>query len=307
MRRINSVHVFRPMMRFSPECVPCLLNRIIYEVELVAPDRVQEAVEESLHILSSEFPKGMNSAQLATKVHERVYEISGSRDPYADLKKRSDIAAELVFPRARDYVDRSGDRLRAAVQCAIAGNVLDFGIDVGFERPEDLGMKFDKLLAEGLAVDDLEEAKDLMRKARSVVYLLDNCGESVFDRLLVKEVKRLGPKVIGVVKGAPILTDVTLEDAERVHIDQCFDQVLSTGVFAVGIDVTRMPAGLGAALDQADLIISKGMANFESLSDERFGPILYLLRAKCAPVAHSIGAKRNDNVARLVRRIDYQV
>jgi uncharacterized protein with ATP-grasp and redox domains len=294
-------------MRFSPECVPCLLNRVIYEVELVAPDKVQEAVEESLHILSSEFPKGMNSAALATKVHARVYEISGSKDPYADLKMRSDLAAEQVFPRAKDFVDRSDDRLRAAVQCAIAGNVLDFGIDVGLERPEELGRKFERLLAEGLAIDDLEEARRLMRKARSVVYLLDNCGESVFDLLLVQEIKSLGPKVIGVVKGAPILTDVTMEDAQRVHIDRCFDQVLSTGVFAVGLDLSRAPMELSHALEEADLIVSKGMANFESLSDECFGPVLYLLRAKCGPVAESIGAERNQNVARLAARPDYQI
>ena len=295
------------MMRFSPECVPCLLNRVIYEMELVAPDRVQEAVEESLHILSAEFPKGVNSAVLATRVHEAAYRISSSDDPYADIKRRSDAVAEQVFPRAMDFVERSEDRLRAAVKCAIAGNVLDFGIDVGFDRPEDLGLKFDKLIAEGLAIDDLEAAKGLMRKASSVVYLFDNCGESVFDRLLVREIRDLGPKVIGVVKGAPILTDVTREDAERAHLDECFDQLLSTGVFAVGVDVSRMPQELRSALDEADLIVSKGMANFESLSDERLGPVLYLLRAKCGPVAHCIGAKRNDNVAKLVGRTDHQI
>jgi len=293
------VLVFRPSMQFSPECVPCLLNRVIYEVELVAPDKVEEAVVESLHIISSEYPKGMNSAALATKVHERAYAISGSADPYVDLKERSDIAAELVFPRAKEFVDSSKDKLRAAALCAIAGNVLDFGIDIGFERPEELGKKFDGLVSEGLGIDDLEKAKRLLRRAKTVVYLLDNCGESVFDRLLVKEIKSFGPKVLGVVKGAPILTDVTMEDARRAHLDQCFDEVLSTESFAVGIDVLRIPARLRAELENADLIVSKGMANFESLSDEGYRPVLYLMRAKCGAVARSIGAKPKDNIAKL--------
>lgn len=292
--------VFCPSMRFSPDCVPCLLNRVIYEVDLVAHEKVEEAVIESLHIISSEYPKGMNSAELATKVHARAYDISGSADPYADLKRRSDEAALLAYPKAKEYVEASGDRLRAAVLCAIAGNVLDFGIEAGIEAPEELGRKFDKLVGEGLAIDDLGKAAAVLRQADTVVYLLDNCGESVFDRLLASEIRSFGPRVIGVVKGAPILTDVTLQDAERVGIDRCFDEVLSTGSFAVGIDVKRAPARLRERMERADLIVSKGMANFESLSDEAYRPVLYLLRAKCSPVAAAIGARRNDNVARLV-------
>lgn len=286
-------------MQFAPECVPCLLNRVLYEVQLIAPDKAEEAMAESLHIMSEGYPKGMNSAKLATMVHARAYAISGSNDPYADLKRRSDEVAELVFPKAKKMVDEAGDPLGMAVRVSIAGNVLDFGIDVGFERPEELVRKFDKLVGEGLAIDDLHEARKLMRKGGKVLYLLDNCGESVFDRLLVNEIKALGPKVIGVVKGEPILTDVTMEDARRAHLDDRFDELLSTDSFAVGVDVRKVGPRLRMELEEADLIVSKGMANFESLSDEGYRPILYLLRAKCDPVASSIGAKRNDNVAKL--------
>ena len=286
-------------MQFAPECVPCLLNRVLFEVQLVAPEKAQEAMEESLHIMSSEYPKDMNSAALATKVHDRAYAISGSKDPYTDLKKRSDVAAELIFPRARRIVEEAEDRLQAATLCAIAGNVLDFGIDVGFERPEELGKKFDQLVVEGLTINDLPRTKKILKRSKKVLYLLDNCGESVFDRLLVNEIKAYGPKVWGVVKGAPILTDVTMEDAKRARLDECFDRLLTTGSFAVGLDRKKIGRELKRELESADLIVSKGMANFESLSDEGLRPIIYLMRAKCAPVARSIGAKRNDNVAKL--------
>lgn len=286
-------------MQFAPECVPCLLNRVLYEVDLVAPGKAEEAMAESLHIIDTSFPKGMNSAKLATLVHERAYAISGSPDPYADLKMRSDEAAERVFPEAQRLVEGAPDPFEMAVRAAIAGNVLDFGIDVGMDGPEELGRRFGKLMAEGLGINDLPRARAVLRPGAKVVYLLDNCGESVLDRLLVHELKALGARVIGVVKGAPILTDVTMEDAVRVGLDRCFDEILSTASFAVGIDMARVLPRLRTEMAEADLIVSKGMANLESLSDEDYRPILYLLRAKCDPVSRLIGARRNQNVARL--------
>ncbi len=286
-------------MRFSPECVPCLLNRVIYETELVAPEKVTEALSASMRILSSSDWPQRNSAEMATLVHRKVYEISGSNDPYKDLKRRSDEAAETIYERIERFVRGSDDPLEAAALCSIAGNVLDFGIDVGFERPEQLGQKFDLLVKEGLAVNDLPEARTLLKKASKAVYLLDNCGESVFDRLLVKEIKALGPKVIGVVKGEPILTDVTMEDALRVHLDRFFDEIISTEEFAVGVDLKRAGSQLRKEIGEADMTIAKGMANLESLSDEEVRPVLYLLRTKCAPVAKTIGSRRNANVAKL--------
>lgn len=287
-------------MRFSPECVPCLLNRVIYETELVAPIKVTEALSVSMGILSHADWSHRNSAEMATIVHRKVYEISGSKDPYKDLKRRSDEAAETIYERVERFVQASNDPMEAAILCSIAGNVLDFGIDVGFERPEQLGVKFDSLVAEGLVIKDLPGVREILRRAKKVVYLLDNCGESVFDRLLVKEIKAIGPKVIGVVKGEPILTDVTMEDALRIHLDRFFDELISTEEFAVGLDLRRAGNRLKKEIDEADLIIAKGMANLESLSDEEVRPVLYLLRTKCAPVARTIGSRRNANVAKLL-------
>jgi len=286
-------------MKFAPECVPCLLNRVLYEVQLVAPEKAEEAMMSSLAIMDRLYRQDMNSARLATKVHRAAYDISASKDPYAELKRRSDEVAERIFPRAKAFVEQSENRLEAAVVCVIAGNVLDFGIEVGIETPEQLERSFQTLVAEGLAVNDLAQVRELLRHSKKVLYLLDNCGESVFDRLLVREIKRFGVRVIGVVKGEPILTDVTMEDAKRAHLDREFDEILSTGQLAVGLDIDRVGDRLAEELRSADLIIAKGMANFEALSDEQLGPIHYLMRAKCSPVARAIGAKRNDNVARL--------
>jgi uncharacterized protein with ATP-grasp and redox domains len=142
--------------------------------------------------------------------------------------------------------------------------------------------------------------RDLLSNAERVVYLLDNCGEDILDTFLVREIKSRGPQVIGVVKGEPILTDVTMEDLRRSGVDKEFDEIITTGMFAVGVNEKAMGNKLRKELENADLIVSKGMANFESLSESPFRPIAYLMRAKCRPVAEAVGAQKNDNVVRLV-------
>lgn len=285
-------------MEMTAECVPCLLGRVVFEVELCDPRKAERAVRDSLAILNEAFRPGSNSAAVATRVHRRVYDVLGCEDPYARLKERSDEVAASLLPRARAFVDRSADRLRAAVAVAIAGNVMDFGIP-GHDSPEQLVGAFESIVGQGLDVDDVDEMRKRLGPGKKVVYLTDNCGESVLDRLLVEELRRTGTRVVGVVKGAPVLTDVTMAEVGRAGLDAAFDEIITTGVFAVGVDVERMGERLRSELTSADLIVAKGMANFESLSGASFRPIIYLMRAKCRPVAEAIGARKGDNVAKL--------
>ena len=192
-------------MRFSADCVPCLLHRVLYEVELVAPERAEEAMAAALELMAPCYRQGMNSAKLATRIHEAAYRISGSRDPYLDLKQRSNEAALAVLGKARALVEAAPDRLEAACLATIIGNVMDFGIDVGMEGPEALRGRFDALWAEGLQVNEVATLRRLLKRSKKVLYLMDNCGEVVLDRLLVEEIKKLGPEVVGVYKGEPIL------------------------------------------------------------------------------------------------------
>lgn len=286
-------------MKMDPECIPCLLRRVLFETELVAPDRTMEVIKESMEILSNGFREGVNSAELATEVHRRAYQIIGSEDPYLDLKIRADEVALSLLPRAEEYIDASNDRLNAATLCTIAGNVMDFGIGKGFDDPEDLVEAFDSIVAQPLEINDLPRIKKLMDSSGKVLYFLDNCGEQVFDKLLVREIRSFGVSVTGVVKGRPVLTDVTMEDARRSSILEEFDRVLDTGTFAIGVSLEGMEDVLLEEMKGTDLIIAKGMANFEALSDHNFRPIAYIMRAKCRPVAKAIGAKKDDNVVKL--------
>ncbi|MGQ9582880.1 MAG: damage-control phosphatase ARMT1 family protein [Thermoplasmatota archaeon] len=289
-------------MRVSPECVPCLLRRVIYETELVDRSRVTAAVAAACRVFSRRYRPDRVSARLATEVHREVYRVIRSRDPYKEVKRRSNGVVLRLLPRAERLVSRSRDPLETALLCSIAGNILDFGIRPDIRGPEELFRRFRSIVREGLAVNDLPRIRRLLRPGARVVYLADNCGELLLDTLVLRELRRLGCRVALVVKGEPILTDATMEDVEGLGLRREADEVLDTGAFAVGIDLERMPPRLRRALRGADLIISKGMANFESLSGSTLGPIAYVMRSKCAPVARAAGVPLDANVIRLVGR-----
>jgi uncharacterized protein with ATP-grasp and redox domains len=286
-------------MQISADCVPCLLNRVLFETELVDPALKDEAMAVAVKILSDRFRPGVNSASIATRVHRAVYDAIGSADPYSELKERANRIAGSLYPRAEAFVDRSSDRLEAACLMSIIGNVLDFGLGIGYDEPEDLSRKFGSLVEQGLGVNDVSKMRPFLVKGSTVVYLMDNCGEIVLDRLLVNELRSMGVRVVGVVKGEPILTDVTEEDLRTTGMDKVFDACMTTGSFAVGIDTSLIGEPLRKEIEDADLIISKGMANFESLSDQRYPRVAYLMRTKCRPVAEAIGAGRDQNVVKL--------
>jgi uncharacterized protein with ATP-grasp and redox domains len=286
-------------VKITPQCVPCLLRRAIYEAELSGPEKVPAAIRAACAVFARAYRPGAVSAVLATKVHAAVYRALRDPDPYRDVKRRSNEVATGLLPAAKRYVGRSKDRLRAAILCSIAGNMLDFGIRSDMQRPEDLRQAFSGILREGLSVDDTPRLRRLLRHGAKVVYLADNCGEIVFDRLVFRELRRLGASVALVVRGAPILTDATIEDVEELGLRPEVDLVLETGSFAVGVDLGRMPAALRRALRECDVIISKGMANFESFSGTGWRPMIHLMRTKCGPVASAAGAPMDVSIAKL--------
>ena len=286
-------------MNMDPECVPCLLGRVFYQANLCNPESSYSSMKKALEMLSVEFTAGKNSADIATKVHRAAYDEMGVDDPYLELKIQSYNVASSILDEAKEFIASSENSLEAAVKVAIAGNVMDFGVQ-GLTDPEHLSKNFSKLASQPLAVNDVKKAENFLGTGKKVLYLLDNCGEDVLDILLVRELQKAGTYVTGVVKGEPILTDVTMSDADRSGISRVFDKTISTEMFAVGVSVEKMKKELLDEINSADLIISKGMGNFEALSDSSIKPILYLFRAKCNPVAKAAGVLKNDNVAKLI-------
>ena len=289
-------------MQMSSECDPWLIRRVLFEAEESDPSRAKDAVRNAAMMLGELFGENVCSATVAAKVHRETYRLLGDDDPYSDLKRKSNEVVLELHPAAQRFVGSSKNRLRDAFLCAVVGNVLDFGIGTGYDHPSKLRKEFRNLLDEGFGHDDTPKVKAILRKAKKVVYLADNCGEVVLDRLALKEIKRLGRDLTFVQKEKPILTDATLADIKGLGIEDIVDEIAEAPGFAVGIDLGSLKGPFGRMLRDADLIIAKGMANFESLSETDIAPIAYLLRTKCSPVAENMGLEKDINAVKLFER-----
>ena len=280
-------------MKLTPDCVPCLMKRVLFQARLLENGCESEAVGAALRAYAKEYAVGRNSAEVATEVHRSAYEVMGA-DPYIKIKLDADRIAEEYLDQVMGYVDSAEDRFSAAVRVAVIGNIMDFGVSLS--SPEEFRAVFKKLLDQGIGSDDTARMKELLTDSKSVLY----CGESQFDKLLIREIQRMGVRVVGVVRGERILNDVTMEDAERIGLDKILDRTVSTGTFAVGAVLSKAKDDLKEELDRADMMICKGMANYESLSDQDAGmPKVFILRTKCGPVARSLGVPEKINVVRV--------
>ncbi len=286
-------------MKIHPKCPSCLLNRAYMECRMVTEDRerIFKAVEEALRILAERYPKKEVNAHIATHMHRRVYEILGVEDPYKEFKERANEIAMKFLPKVKEFVERREDRFKASAIASIIANTFDYGV-MGHRVAEDDFMEyFNSQFSKGLVIDHLEEIGRLC--GGKVVYLTDNCGEIVIDTLFMKEIKKTCERLTVVVRGRPILNDATLDDAVKAGVDRIADEILTNGKGAIGIMEEELPEETLERLESADVIIAKGMANYESLSESRFKPIAFLLTAKCEPVAEDIGVKVGDMVAML--------
>ncbi len=283
-------------MKIHTDCVPCLMKRILFQSRLSEGSDERSSVEDGLKALAENFDYGTKSVDVATEVHRASYAVLG-KDPYHDLKVRADDVAAGFMDLAQSYVDGSEDKLRACLMVSVIGNIMDFGSTGGIDSPEMFRPLFQKLIDQGLYRDDSDRIEALLDRPGTIVYMFDNCGESQLDKILIRYLRSRGKRVVGMVRGEPILNDVTMEDALRSGLDRELDLLLTTGTFYVGIDWRNVPEELMREIEGCDMIIAKGMGNFESLSDEVLPvPIAHVLRTKCIPVAQSMGMPLDQNV-----------
>jgi uncharacterized protein with ATP-grasp and redox domains len=291
-------------MKSDPICAPCLLNRVLYEAGLSTRDKalIFKAVQGGLEYLNENFSESASGTDISTGIHRIVYSLLKDDDPYREIKAQSNAIAAKMMPAVRKHISGAPpeERFRLAVLASIIGNNFDFGLQDHAVDINDFESLFASELQRGLDVDDTTAIFNLA-KGSKITYLTDNCGEIYFDELVLEQLRAAGAHITLVVRGGNIVTDATMEDVGRMGLDKKVDRVLTTGSNAIGLCLKEAPSDTLKAMRASKVIISKGMANYESLSDEGFLPIAYLLRAKCEPVARSMGVKKGWNVARLVR------
>lgn len=235
---------------------------------------------------------------MAAKLQRVVSDMLGTDDPFKEIKEIGNKAASAYYEEVIALIGQSEAPLKTAIQASIAGNIIDYGAVHNLDVHAELTMLMDRermqldredstLFSYGRFMEDLSEA-------RTLLYIGDNAGEIVFDKALIVTIKQLYPQldITFATRGKPILNDVLLEDARLIGLDNLV-RVVSSGVDTPGAVLERASSEFCSLFDQADLIISKGQGNFESLTDIQ-APIYFLLVAKCQPVANLIGCDIRD-------------
>ena len=293
-------------LKVEIECLPCLIHRGYREINKATqdPDRQFKAASAVLECMAQEFNAEAVSAVLGTRRYRIIKRITGNADIYAEKKRISNRKALNLLPKLKEMIVRQAsarNRFRKACLASIVGNIIEFNIHEHHASLEKLHQLIKSAEAD-LVIDDISLISKEAKKAKTILFLVDNAGEIALDKLLVEELKKMDANVTVVVKGGPILNDATLEDAKEVGMQKIADAIITTGTDAVGMPLPiEQSKELAAAYHKADFVIAKGMGYAETLTELRLQqPHAFLLRTKCNPMAKHFGVPRGRNVAKLV-------
>ena len=276
-------------MKAAEECRFCLegLLRQAAELATESPDLRKRIIGEGLSFLDSEFSTNKTSIATATPLHRLVRNLTGNTDPYSGIKEAEWKMALEIQGRLNENPE--GD-LEKCLIYAVRGNSIDF-----FKNLEEI-MKAMTGPVE-FTIDDTSKLRQKLRGARNILYLADNAGEVPFDLPLVRELGKYAP-VTYVVKGSPVQDDITFSDLEKYAMTDDLPRVISTGTDTPGVIMDIASDEFKREYASADLILAKGMGYWETLTElAARGRVFHLLKAKCRPVADSLGVPLNSYVA----------
>ncbi|QSG10689.1 putative ATP-grasp domain fused to redox center [Halapricum desulfuricans] len=274
----------RPDMDANLQCAPCVLRQTLETAQQTdASDATRERALRRAAAAISEMSFAATPMHVAARAQSIVREETGDGDPFAEHKRVANETVEGLVPELRADLERADDPFEHGVRLAIAGNV----IDVGPGHDVDIEATIEDVLEQPFAVDRLDELRADLATASDVLYLADNAGEIVLDRLLIE---RLDADVEVVVKDRPFLNDATAAEARAVGLGDVAS-VRTRGADGVGTVSERFDQ----RLREADVVISKGQGNYELFSDVD-ADVYFLFLVKCGVVADSVGAPEGSIV-----------
>jgi damage-control phosphatase, subfamily I len=276
------------------ECMKCLVGVVLDMIDRCCSESAKrmELAREALKMLSLESCRE-TPVEIAGVIHRYIREMTGTLDPYKDVKYRRNIRASEISGAVRKRIDGmhngTQDRIKACLKASAAGNILDStaGNDVLLEET------LEKVFKLGFAKDCTEEFLKALENSRNIMYITDNAGEIFFDKLLIEELVKLGKDVVVGVRGFPASDDALEEDYRTAGLD-LITGLVDTGTPYQGVVMSEVSEEFRDIFNKSDIIIAKGMGNFETmgmLDDRR---LFLLLIAKCRPVAEAIGVQTGD-------------
>ncbi|MGL6195120.1 MAG: damage-control phosphatase ARMT1 family protein [Thermoguttaceae bacterium] len=289
-------------MPASPDCILCLSRQSLDAARFASDDpKIHEQVLRRSLELSLERGFTENPPLLGQEIHREIRRLTGNPDPYAAVKREFN---ELMLSQAdvfRQMISSAANPFDAAVRLAIAGNTIDFALGANLTG-EMVDAAIERAMEQPIngSTDRLVE---VVSQAKNILYLLDNSGEIVCDMLLMEEIKRqFNPQITAVVRGMPVINDATKEDAEFIGLPKLV-KVIDNGNDGLGTILNLCGTEFHEHLAAADLVIAKGLANFETLieynAEELPKRVAYLFKAKCPFIAKFSGTKLGDSVVRV--------
>ena len=272
------------------ECIPCIVNSYLRLAETcVIPESQQEEILRRLLTFLSQVKYNQSPPLLGRKLHRLICELLQNPDPYNQIKEKYNLMMLELYSSFEEMVERSKDSFDTAMRFAIAGNVIDFGSKYQFDIMDTI----EQVMSKKLAVDDSWHLRSNLKHAQSLLYIGDNCGEIVLDKLFLESINL--PQMYFVVREGPIINDVTIKDAKMVGMDK-IAKVITTGDDAPGAVWETASKEFMNHFINADVIISKGQGNLEGLIDVPHDNIYFLLVTKCDLIGENIGSQKGDFV-----------
>jgi len=269
-------------MKLYPECYPCIVRQAVEAVQStgVAPSKQFQALNQVLHTLASADHQ-LSPSDIAGETNQVLREVTGVDDFYLEKKKSSHDLAWSYLDDLRRLANQGSDPLQEALKVGAAGNIIDV-VHVG---EYDLWDEVRSTVKGNLLGDGLESFRNRLASSTFILYLADNVGETVFDRVLIEN---LPLPVIYAVKSGPILNDATREDAVAAGIDQVAE-IIENGTRSPGTVLSQVSDEFRELFEKADLVVSKGQANYETL-DEQGEKVFFLMRVKCPLISREVDA-----------------
>jgi len=281
-------------MKIYLDCIPCFVRQSLDAARLATEDNhIHEMVVREVLRLAAELDMSQSPPAIGQQIHRLIRNLVSSDDPYRKIKRRFNNLALKLYSELRKQIVSSSDQLETAIRLAIAGNIIDFGVNSSVNESD-----LHKAISESLTTDfdnvQLKSFRDAIGQAEEIFYLADNAGEIVFDRLLIEQLPC--EKVTVVVKGRPVINDATMEDANVAGLTRIVE-VIDNDSDAPGTILESCSQRFRERFEDADLIIAKGQGNYETLSDADKN-IFFILKAKCPVIARDLGCEVGEMILR---------
>lgn len=274
------------------KCTYCVIRSF---EKLLEKHPVKEADKENITRKFLEYIANVDyntSAPRASRdLHAMIRKALNDNDPYKQEKVKINDYLLSKYDEFKQIVEKSGNRFDTALRLAIAGNIIDFGPSQNF----DVDGTIKRVLSSPIAIDQSKELEKRITKAEKILYLADNAGEIVLDKLFIETINH--PNLIVAVRESPVINDVTLEEASYVGIDKLC-RVITNGYDAPSTLLEKASKTFLKEYNEADLIISKGMGNFEGLMNIEDQRIFFVFMVKCQYIGDMVGAMNGDFVVK---------